>query len=57
MKTAEETMETMENFMIYVVEIVVDVLKHVCFEECPMSPRFYILLRSINTLHSVFSVH
>ena len=57
MKTAEEMMEIMENFMIYLVEIVVDVLKHVCFEECPMSPRFYILLRSINTLHSVFSVH
>ena len=49
MKAAEATMETMENFMIYVVEIVVDVLKHFCFEECPFSPRFYILLRSINT--------
>jgi hypothetical protein len=33
MKTAEATMEIMENFMIYVVEIVVDVLKDVCVEE------------------------
>jgi len=48
MKAAETTMETMENFMIYVVENVVDVLKDVWFEECPVSPRFYILLRSIN---------
>jgi len=49
MKAAEETMETMENFMIYVVEIVDDFSKDACFEECPMSPRFISsFLRSIN---------
>lgn len=50
MKAAEVTMETTENFMIYVVEIVdVDVLKGVWFEECTMSPGFYILLQAKNT--------
>jgi hypothetical protein len=40
----------MKNFMIYVVEIIVDFLKDVCFEECPMSPGFYdILLQAKNT--------
>ena len=29
--------------MIYVGEIIVDVLKDVCFEECAISPGFYVL--------------
>jgi hypothetical protein len=50
MKAAEATMETMEKFMVSVVEIVnVDVLKDAWFEECALSPRSYILLRTKNT--------
>ena len=37
MNAAEATMETMENFMIYVVEVVdLDLLKGVWFEEPPV---------------------
>ena len=47
MKAAEATMETMENFMMYVVKIVdVDVLKDVWFEERVMSSGFYVLLQA-----------
>jgi hypothetical protein len=50
MKAAEATMETMEKFMVSLVEIVdVDVLKDVWFEECVLSPRSYTLLRTKNT--------
>jgi hypothetical protein len=52
MKAAQVTMEKMDNFIISVAEIVdvrVDVLKGIRFEECPISPRFYILLRAKNT--------
>ena len=40
------TKKTMENLMIYVGEIIVDVLKDVCFEECAISPGFYVLFKA-----------
>ena len=51
-------MEIMENFMIYVLEIVeVEGLNHVWFEEYPTSSRFYTLHSSLKIpLHSAFSV-
>lgn len=50
MKAAEAMVETVVNFIISVVEIInVDVLKRVRFEECALSPGFYIFLRAKNT--------